>query len=106
MGDILHLMQVRGLVGVNFAFAVVFDLTRFSDSILITDGIILRGKDRSAQGKISPSATLLKRNSTWIILEPNLDLRDDDVSATLRRMLKVEPYRFICQNISFLRNQR
>jgi len=53
-------MQVRGLVNVNFACEVVFDLMRISDSILRTDRIILTGKDRSAQGKIFPSATFHK----------------------------------------------
>jgi hypothetical protein len=85
-------MQVRGLVSINFAYEVVFDLMRIYDSILRTDRIVLTGKDRNAQRKIFPSATLSKRNSTWINLKPNLDLRDEDVN----RKLKVGPYQFIC----------
>jgi len=99
-------MLVRGLVSVNFTCEVVFDLIRLSDSILRTDRIMLKWKDRSAQGKISPSVTLLKINSTWIILEPNLDFRDENVRATLHTILKVGPYQFICHKITFLRNRR
>ena len=87
-GDILYCMQVRGLVSVNFACAVVFDLIRLSDSVLRTDRIIFTGKDGRAQGKISPSVTLSKRNSTWITLESNFDFRHEVVSATLHRILK------------------
>jgi len=94
-------MQVRGLVSVNLVCEVVFDLIRLSDSLLRTDRIILKGKDRSAQGKISLSVTLLQRNSTWITLKLNLDFRDENVSATLHRILKVGPYQLMCQKITF-----